>query len=566
MYYSLLYTFLFDVLKLIFHIDLATTETFATVFADEIQRLNLTTADPDLGDLHPDTVYNDYLLLDGRCCQDPSSPFFLQWFMAGDTMRPIRFVESGKNLHLHLTDVLARLDIGNDRNMSYYKDIWRLIQENYMGGSWMKLLERNKALSMNGNDYLLVDAVFRLVALHLLRHLEVNNLPIGDFEVIRVLYTLRSVTHPNTATAPLVAHKTYLVNEPPIITIVDDNEQKMLSGFIYINYGTTRYIQVGIWTESLTALHTYISDRDGDEANVRVWAYKDCNTVLEQFIHRFAASRVDQDANIFARDNFAAYEYYLKTFFEEQRADDTFYIKEWVQQTGVDIEHEIRDGQIFVNVADMVRLFCRLANRKEAEMVIRSLNPMLSLHDTMQIIYSDTITASYPIPKLIAPHNHDFALLFQDKVGIVEVDSSLSGQSTARNMTPNDFLELRRLELQLDPGVRIAECNAREAEARAQEAQFILEKYRLERERRMVVPDTPKKQKAAAEDGIKKRKIVESMNDAKGPPRCTIFKIPKRLAAKMATANIIRINNQDRKAHTKTNDRVIIDAIDHGTN
>lgn len=535
-----------------------------------MQRFNLTTADSDLGDLNPDVVYNDYLLLDGRYCQQPSSPFFLQWFMTGDNTRPIRFVQSDKDFHLHLTDVFARLDIGNDRDTSYYKEIWRLIQENYMGGSWMKLLERNKALSMNGNDYLLVDAVFRLVSLHLLRHLEVNKLPISDFEVIRVMYTLRSVTHPNNATAPVVAHKTYMVNEPPIIEIVDEIEQKMSPGFIYINYGTTRYVQVGIWTDSLTALHTHVNDKDGDEATVRVWAYKDCNTVLEHFIQHFAASRVDRETNIFARDSFAAYEYYLKTFFEEQRADDTFYIKEWIQQTGVDVEKEVRDGQIFVNVADMLRLFCRLTNRREAEMVIESLDisldsMMMSLHNTMQIICSDAITATYRIPKLIASHDHDFASIFRDEDLVVEVDSSLSGHSTARNMKPNDFLELRRLELQLDPGVRIAECNAREAEARAQEAQCILEKYRLERERPAVVPDAPKNQKTA-ESGLKKRKIVESVNDTTGQPRCTIFKIPKRLAAKMATANIIRINNQDRKAHTKTNDRVIIDAIDHGTN
>ena len=555
-----------------YNIDLATPATFESVFADEPERFQLTCESQDLGDLGSDQVYNDFLLLDERSCRDYGSPFFLQWFMTNGT-RSIRFLQSAKDrIYLHVTDVIGRFDTGNDREASYYVDIWHSIQHQYMGGSWMKLLHRNKAVSINANDYLEGDAIFRLVALHLLRHIEKNTFATTDFEILRIMYTLRIVTHPDVKTAPVVSQKAYTTPEPPIVILADDDLPNMLRGYVYINFGTTQYVQVGIWHDSLSALQARIYEQDGEDAQVRVWAYQNCEVVLDRFKRKFDSDIIDLETNVFARDNFAAYEHFLKTFFEEHRAGDTSYIKEWVRGTGDDIQYEVKSDAIMVHAADIIRLFCRLSNRTEAEEIIKIMNNgelpdylMMTLPAAMRTLHHQAIMY-YPIPKLIAKYEHDLSDLFSEQVPIVEVEveSSINGGSTARNMSPNDFLELRRLELKMDPNVRIAECNAREAEARAQEAKYRLEQFRLEREtisQPKPVARTPSPPQVSPLP--KKRKVVTFAEKVKDPARCTIFKIPKRLAAKMATASIIRINNQDRKAHTKTNDKIITDAIDH---
>ena len=122
-------------------------------------------------------------------------------------------------------------------------------------------------------------------------------------------------------------------------------------------------------------------------------------------------------------------------------------------------------------------------------------------------------------------------------------------------------LAIRRLELEMDPSVRIAEAEAKQMEARAAEAVAQLALFRLRLENQMMAskardhyptisPPLPPR------SPVKSTKVTQSHSAVKpiSRPSDPFIHQPraKRLAATFATEDIIKIQNQDRKAHTKT--------------
>ena len=559
-------------------IDIISKRTWQYVMDDEVKKWSLRNKVTnnnqlfDAGALHTERLYNDFLLLDENHL-NPSSLPFIQWFVSGDTENHIRYIFDNSEVYYNIIDCFARLD-GHQKSATEYTDVWQDLKTKRLQNKWIKLVDRSDARDVDGSDYVKSNALWRAIAPIFVRQLgesiTYQSTPVkDDFRIARYLYALGVIPHPSILTAPMIEKPNKIdIYEAPLITLADDavensnNNNKnhaMDSGYIFIVLGTTNLVKVDVWYDSLTSLHTHCQTENGPTVDVRVWRFYNVHKAYEAFQLQFRNNNYENNLLLFHRSEIDAYEHFLQTFFEADQSSNEDYVVQWMRNTGETIEHiiDMNTENITIDIVDLIKLFSRFATREATIQFMNQVqvwndectphNSLLSLSSALDILYSPLLASKLSIPHMIASYRHSLKSYFLQS-NVTEIRTNRSSYP----MTANEFIQLRQMELRYDPSILIAEFNAQEAASRAEEAKYKYMTTQLEIGKSL--NNQAAKHDANPEQSIKKTSSgkTNETGEKVTPVQYAFVAVPKRWASKVANKNIIQINNQDRKAHTKT--------------